>query len=93
MPPDINGCVRKFVPNNAPLAAVVGKVLKNVFQVHSLPLQLVKQVVDRAFEQSRTMDIKVESQLFEEKLGMYANQLRPRYLAKINEIRKRGKSW
>lgn len=93
MPPDIGGCVRKFIPNNAALSNVVIKVLKNVFQVHTLPLPLVKQIVERAFEQSRTMDMKIESILFEEKLTSYANQLRPRFLAQINEIRKRGKSW
>jgi hypothetical protein len=93
MPPDITGCVRKFIPNNPALAQVVGKVLKSVFQVHSLPLPLVKQLVERAFEQSRSMEMKVESPIFEEKLTIYANQLRPRYLAQINEVRKRGQKW
>ena len=93
MPPDITGCVYKFVPNNAAISSVVIKVLKNVFQVHSLPLPLVKQVVERALEQSRTMDMKVESAQFEEKLTMYANQIRPRYVAQLNELRKRGKKW
>lgn len=93
MPPDIAGCVHKFVPNNAAISNVVIKVLKNVFQVHTLPLPLVKQVVERALEQSRTMDMKVESALFEEKLTSYANQIRPRYVAQLNELRKRGKKW
>jgi hypothetical protein len=93
MPPDITGCVYKFVPNNAAISSVVIKVLKNVFQVHTLPLPLVKQVVERALEQSRTMDMKVESALFEEKLTSYANQIRPRYIAQLNELRKRGKKW
>ncbi len=93
MPPDIQGYVRKFIPNNVELAHVVTKVLKNVYQANSLPMELVKQVVERAFEQSRMAEMKVESTIFEEKLTMYASQLRPRYLAKINEIRKRGKKW
>jgi enoyl-CoA hydratase/carnithine racemase len=92
MPPDISGYVHKFIPNNADLSKVVIKVLRNTYQTPSLPLQLVKQVVERAFEQTR-MEMKIESSLFEEKLMIYANQLRPRYLAKINEIRKRGKKW
>lgn len=93
MPPDITGCVFKFVPNNAAISSVVIRVLKNVFQVHTLPLPLVKQVVERALEQSRTMDMKVESAIFEDKLTSYANQLRPRYVAQLNELRKRGKKW
>lgn len=93
MPPDIAGCVHKFVPNNAILSNVVIKVLKQVFQVNTLPLPLVKQIVERAFEQSRTMDMRVESESFEQKLTMYANQLKPRYMAQLNDIRKRGKKW
>lgn len=93
MPPDIQGCVFKFVPNNAPLSSVVIRVLKKTFQVHTLPLPLVKQVVERALEQSRTMDMKVESVIFEDKLLVYANQLRPRYIAQLNELRKQGKKW
>lgn len=92
MPPDISGCVHKFIPNNAKLSNSVIKVLRNVFQVPSLPLPLVKQIVERAFEQSRT-EMKVDSAVFEEKLTMYANQLRPRFLAQLNEIRKKGKKW
>lgn len=93
MPPDITGCVHKFVPNNAALSSVVIKVLKKVFQTHTLPLPLVKQVVERALEQSRTMEMKVETSQFEEKLAMYANQLKPRYMAQINDIRRQGKKW
>lgn len=93
MPPDITGCVFKFVPNNAAISSVVIRVLKNVFQSHTLPLPLVKQVVERALEQSRTMDMKVESALFEDKLTSYANQIRPRYVAQLNELRKQGKKW
>jgi hypothetical protein len=93
MPPDITGCVYKFVPNNPAISSVVIRVLKNVFQAHTLPLPLVKQVVERALEQSRTMDMKVESAVFEEKLASYANQLRPRYIAQLNDLRKRGKTW
>jgi hypothetical protein len=92
MPPDISGYVHKFIPNNADLSKIVIKVLRNVYQSPTLPMQLVKQVVERAFEQIR-MDIKTDSHIFEEKLTMYASQLRPRYLAQINEIRKRGKKW
>ncbi|MCE3236591.1 MAG: hypothetical protein K0Q50_2782 [Vampirovibrio sp.] len=93
MPPDITGCVFKFVPNNAAISSVVIRVLKSVFQSHTLPLPLVKQVVERALEQSRTMDMKVESAMFEDKLTSYASQLRPRYVAQLNELRKRGKKW
>jgi hypothetical protein len=93
MPPDIRGAVAKFVPNNVALATVVQQVLKTVFQVNHLPLPLVKQVVERALEQSRTMEMKVESSIFAEKLTSYAQQLRPRYLAQLNEIRKRGNKW
>lgn len=92
MPPDISGLVHKFIPNNAALSTVVTRVLRSVYQTSTLPLDLVKQVVERAFEQTR-MDMKPDSAIFEEKLTSYANQLRPRYLAKINEIRKRGKKW
>lgn len=93
MPPDIQGCVFKFVPNNPALSSVVIKVLKKTFQAPTLPLPLVKQVVERALEQSRTMDIKVESISFEDKLLAYTNQIRPRYIAQLNEIRKQGKKW
>lgn len=92
MPPDISGCVHKFIPNNAELSKIVIKVLRNVYQTPTLPLQLVKQVVERAFEQIR-MDIRSDSSIFEEKLASYASQLRPRYLSQINELRKRGKKW
>lgn len=93
MPPDIQGCVFKFVPNNPALSSVVIRVLKKCFQVHTLPLPLVKQVVERALEQSRTMDLKVESVSFEDKLLSYTNQIRPRYIAQLNDIRKQGKKW
>ena len=93
MPPDILGAVHKFLPNNAALSTVVVKVLKNVYQVQSLPLPLVKAMVERALEQSRTMDMKVESSIFEDKLTSYANQLRPRFMSQINDMRKRGKKW
>lgn len=92
MPPDISGCVHKFIPNNPALSKVVIKVLRNVFQTPSLPLALVKQVVERAFDQSRT-EMKADSAIFEDKLVAYVNQLRPRYLAQINDIRKKGKKW
>lgn len=93
MPPDITGCVYKFVPNNPAISAVVIKVLKSVFQTHTLPLPLVKQVVERALDQSRTMDMKVESAIFEDKLTSYANQIRPRYISQLNDLRKQGKKW
>ncbi|WP_373532709.1 hypothetical protein [Vampirovibrio sp.] len=93
MPPDIQGCVYKFVPNNPALSSVVIKVLKRAFQTHSLPMPLVKQVVERALEQSRTMDMKVESSSFEEKLFAYANQVRPRFIAQLNDLRRQGKKW
>lgn len=93
MPPDIQGCVYKFLPNNPAVASVVMKVLKSVYQTHTLPLPLVKQVVERALEQSRTMDMKVESVVYEEKLSSYANQLRAKYKTQLNEIRMRGKKW
>lgn len=93
MPPDIQGCVFKFVPNNPVLSSVVIKVLKKTFQSHTLPLPLVKQVVERALEQSRTMDIKVESATFEDKLLAYANQIRPRFIAQLNDLRRQGKKW
>ena len=93
MPPDIQGCVYKFLPNNPAVSSVVIKVLKSVYQAHTLPLPLVKQVVERALEQSRTMDMKVESAVYEEKLVSYANQLRAKYKTQLNEIRMRGKKW
>lgn len=93
MPPDIRGSVQKFIPNNSALAGVVVQVLKSVFQVPTLPLPLVKTIVERALEQSRTMEVKVDSSIFVDKLTIYANQLRPRYLAQINEVRKRGQKW
>jgi hypothetical protein len=93
MPPDIRSCVLKFISNNPALADTVTYALKTTFQVNFLPLPLVKQVVERAMEQSRTMEMKVESSVFQEKLLVYAQQLRPRYLAQLNEIRKRGQKW
>lgn len=93
MPPDIAGCVRKFIPNNARLAEVVIKVCRNVYPAPSLPMQLVKLLVDRAFEQSRAPDMKIDSQLFEDKLTQYANQLRPRFMSQIMDLRKRGRKW
>lgn len=93
MPPDIQGCVYKFLPNNPVVSSIVIKVLKSTYQTHTLPLQLVKQVVERALEQSRTMDMKVESVVYEEKLSSYANQIRARYKTQLNEIRMRGKKW
>jgi hypothetical protein len=93
MPPDIQGSVYKFVPNNPALSSVVIKVLKRAFQVHTLPLALVKQVVERALEQSRDMDMKVESNAFEDKLMAYANQVRPRFKAQLNDLRRQGKKW
>jgi hypothetical protein len=93
MPPDITGCVHKFIPNNAAIANVVIKVLRNTYQTHTLPIQLVKQVVERALEQSRTMEMKVESAIFEEKLTSYAHQIRPRYVAQLNDLRRQGKKW
>jgi len=93
MPPDIQGCVFKFLPNNPTVSAVVIRVLRNVYQTHSLPMQLVKQVVERALEQSRTLDMKVESVIYEEKLTGYAHQIRARYKTELNEIRMRGKKW
>lgn len=93
MPPDIQGCVFKFVPNNPVLSSVVIKVLKKTFQTHTLPMPLVKQVVERALEQSRTMDMKVESAIFEDKLLAYANQIRPRFIAQLNDLRRQGKKW
>lgn len=93
MPPDIQGCVFKFVPNNPALSSVVIKVLKRAYQVHTLPLPLVKAVVERALEQSRMMEMKVESAIFEEKLLAYATQLRPRFITQLNELRRQGKKW
>jgi hypothetical protein len=93
MPPDIRGYVIKFIPNNTALADVVTHALKATFQVNHLPLPLVKQVVERAMEQSRTKEMKVDSAQFQDKLLMYAQQLKPRYLAQLNEIRKRGNKW
>jgi hypothetical protein len=54
---------------------------------------MVKQVVERALEQSRTLDMKVESAVFEERLSSYANQLRGRYKTQLADIRNRGKKW
>ena len=93
MPPDIQACVHKFLPNNPAISSVVIKVLKNAYQVPTLPMALVKQVVERSLEQSRTQDMNVESSQYEEKLLSYANQLRARYKAQLNEIRTRGKKW
>jgi hypothetical protein len=93
VPADIRSAVHKFISNNAAMSDVVQSVLKHTFQVHSLPLPLVKQVVERAMEQSRTMEMKVDSVVYKEKLAIYAQSLRPRYLAQLNEVRKRGMKW
>lgn len=93
MPPDINGAVRKFIPNNPRLADAVAKSLRTTFSARVLPLDLVKLVVDRGFELSRQQDMNLESKIFEEKLNAYANQLKPRFMAKINAERRRGSKW
>ena len=93
MPPDIQACVYKFLPNNPAIASVVMRVLKSVYQTPILPMPMVKQVVERALEQSRTLDMKVESTNFEEKLSSYAHQLRARYKTELKDLRTRGKKW
>ncbi len=93
MPPDATSLVRKFIPNNPKLSNVVNKVCQNCFPSRFLPMELIKMLVTRAFELSRQTDMEVESKVFEEKLTSYANQIKPRFLAKINEMRRRGKKW
>ena len=93
MPPDIAACVRKFIPNNPKLAAVVIKVCESTFRVRTLPLPLVKMMVDKAFDQTRRGDVDIESHVFEEKLLQYANSIKPRFMAQIADMRRQGKKW
>lgn len=94
MPPDVPACVRKFIPNNAKLAKLVVKVLNTVYGVRYLPMDLVRLTVRRAFELERDLEMEIESSIFEEKLHIYANQLRPRFIGKINQIRRQQiKRW
>ncbi len=93
MPSDISGSVAKFIPNNTALASVITKVLKHVYQVRSLPMDLVKLVVEKAMEQSREPDARIDNSRFEDRLTVYATSLKPRYVAKLNQIRRQGKTW
>jgi hypothetical protein len=92
MPPDTGACVRKFIPNNTALASIVVKVCDSVFRARTLPLPLVKLMVDRAFDQARQGD-DIKSAKFEYKLTEYANAIKPRFMAQIMDIRKRSKKW
>lgn len=93
MPPDIQGSARKFIPNNPPLLKVVTKVLQNSFRVRTLPLDLVKLTVRRAFELERDLEMEVQSSIFEEKLSMYVNQIKPRFMSKINQLKNQSRKW
>ena len=94
MPPDVQSCVRKFIPNNAPLSRLVTKVLNTVYGVRYLPMDLVRLVVRRAFELERDLEMEIDSSIFEEKITLYAHQLRPRFNSKINQIRRQQvKRW
>lgn len=85
---DIQSSVRRFVPNNPKLAKVVTKVLEQAFRVRELPLDLVKLTVQRAFELTRDMQQgDLESTVFEEKLMMFVQAIKPRYLAKLQQQR------
>ena len=94
MPPDVNASVRKFVPNSPKLSKLITKVLNTVYGVRYLPLDLVRLTVRRAFELERDLEIDVESTIFEEKLTVYARQLRPRFASKLGQIRRQQiKRW
>ena len=91
---DIQGAVRRFIPNNPKLLKVVTKVLTMTFRVRELPLDLVKLTVQRAFELSRDMQqMDVESTVFEEKLVMFTQQIKPRFMSKLQQQRQQKKSW
>lgn len=93
MPPDIEGLVRKFVPNNPKLAKIIHKMLSGEFRTRTLPDELVKNVVRRAFELERDLEVEIDSTVFYEKLKLYVVQIKPRYLAKINQVKNQHKKW
>jgi len=94
MPPDVQSCVRKFTPSNPKLAKMVTKVLNTVYGVRYLPMDLVRLVVRRGFELERDLEIEIDSSIFEEKITLYAHQLRPRFQSKINQVRRQQvKRW
>jgi len=92
---DIQSAVRRFVPNNPPLSKLVIKILNQTFRVRELPLDLVRMTVQRAFELTRDLEIEIESNVFEEKLLFFVQQIKPRFLAKIQQQRQqaRKQSW
>jgi hypothetical protein len=47
--------------------------------------------VERALEQSRTMEMKMESNIFEDRLQAYVNQVCPRFIVQLNDLRRQGK--
>jgi len=93
MPPDVDGLVRKFVPNNPKLAKIITKLLNSEFRSRTLPDELVKHVVRRAFELERDMEVEIDSTVFNEKLKLYVVQIKPRYLAKINQVKNTNRKW
>ena len=93
MPPDINASVHKFLPNNGPAANIISSVLQATYRTRFLPADLVKMAVHRAIELERDLDIPVKSSIYREKLEVYAKELRPRFLHKINEMNRQGKKW
>lgn len=87
MPIDIESAVRKYIPSNPKLHRVVARVLMSEFQVRSLPDDAVKMVVRRAFEFERDLDVDTDSSIFKAKLTEYVVAIKPRFLAKINQLR------
>ncbi len=93
MPPDIDGLVRKFVPNNPKLAKIIAKLLNSEFRTRTLPEELVKLVSRRAFELERDLEVEIESTVYEEKLKLYVVQVKPRFMSKINQVKNQHRKW
>ncbi|MBX2861103.1 MAG: hypothetical protein KTR14_07700 [Vampirovibrio sp.] len=89
MPPDVAALIRKYVPNNPKLAKVVQRICDTEYRSRFLPDQLIKLIVNRGLEMVRT-GYKEEDNAFYEKLNEYAKFLRPRFIAKINEMKRKG---
>lgn len=93
MPADIPAMVRKFIPNNPKLSRVITRISSQVFHARALPPELIKALVDRGLDLTQRGDLDEESHIFEEKMTEYAKMIRPRFVAKINELQRKRQHW
>lgn len=91
MPPDTTALVRRFMPNNIKLGNIIIRVCEQEFKARTLPMQLIKVMVDRALDESRKSDNNMESRKMEEKLREYAVSIKPRFMSQIMESQRRGR--